>query len=230
MLIGLALLAVLILCGLLLLVLPRTKVVDTAPTHYETTPEEQRNAAAHEAWLMAQAPHEGARAVPSERAAGFVKADGLARVDCVLGSDAAAALLEHIIRQLPSQEQDAASETRERERVLSAGGSASNPTRHDVPLDLDAEVVRTALSQCLSVFGGAIASVLGPLPELHELGAVVAEPGAGPSPCLTLSTGPHLPVELHAKHPCRRCPSAAASPGHEVEPLAGCMRRVCRTA
>ena len=138
----------------------RASEVANEPTHFETSPAEQKRAAAHEAWLMAHSPHEGRPAVPAKEAAVHIKSSGLARVDGVIGADAARELLTHIIA-----------------KVWQRPADHPKPLRFDVPLDLSEEPVRLAISHVLSVTSSALVQLLGKSPELHELGAVVAEPG-----------------------------------------------------
>ena len=164
-------------------------VSDEEPTHFETTAAEQRNGAAHEEWLMACAPHEGAASVPAEQAIRPLSIDGMVHVERVLDSTIASALLVHITETLA---RDIESPGHEPAVLVGAAGTIGGAEhddgappvrfRHDIKVDIAQPVVREALTQVLGVVGGAISQLLGPLAELHECGALVAEPGAHQQP------------------------------------------------
>ena len=56
------------------------------------------------------------------------------------------------------------------------------PFRYDIKLSLQEPAVRSALEEALRAAGPACAHVLGPRPELFELGALVADGGAPRQP------------------------------------------------
>ena len=169
---------------------------DEEPTHFETTAAEQRNGAAHEEFLMAHAPQEGAAPVPVEQALRPLSTDGVVHIETVLDDALASALLTHVTEQLaqpiepqadePAVLVGAAGTLGNADHGGSGGHSGSSAPstrfRHDLKLDVAQPVVREALTQVVGVVGSAVAHMLGPLAELHECGALVAEPGAHQQP------------------------------------------------
>ena len=100
---------------------------------------------------------------------------GLVRINNILQSDTAACLLRHVSESL-----EMALRRDDGEQLL--GVMLCSNSRHDLKLDLGHPVVSRALQEAISNIGPFAGSLLRPPPELFELGAIIADPGAERQP------------------------------------------------
>ena len=134
-----------------------------------------------EAKVLLHAPREGAPPVPKDQLAAALRADGVALVERVVSPSVASVLLNQINTRLSAEVHrchDAA--PRVREPLL--GDILCKQGRYDLKLDLSVHPVCEALEAVVQAVGVQVASVLGPHPDLWELGALIADDGAQQQP------------------------------------------------
>ena len=183
--------------------------------HHDSSAAKQQEAALHEARFMATSPCLNVPTVVNGDAVQALRVEGIVRFDNTIGEASprvreprrhnaidvcsgirqAMDLLAHVNGRLDFALRDqllrrGRQTLCEEESLL--GVTLCAHRRHDVKLDLRDAVVSEALDQAVSVLGPTIAQVLGPGPELFELGAVIADGGAARQPA-----HPDTPWSLH---------------------------------
>lgn len=127
--------------------------------------------------IMAAAPRatvvEYPAAVDPEALAQTLDDDGFARVNSILSSETASALLEHVNSELGAK-REAVKAGKEAES-RSFGDVLSRENRFDLKLDLKPPV-QAALTEALQPLQPALSRVLGEEAELFELAALVSDP------------------------------------------------------
>jgi len=135
--------------------------------------------AAEEGQLMREAPSEALRLAPAHGLGEQLKAEGLLRVDGLLPSESATALLSHVEARL--KEGIAAVTEDENRGYQYFGAVLCRNNRYDLKLALEPPV-EAALVPVIEQLRPMLCEVLGDDAELFELAALISDPGAPRQP------------------------------------------------